>query len=375
MKPIYFLVLFFCFFRVISTSFSQNGNILLVPEEYPSIQAAIDLSVEKSVISIAPGEYFERVRIYEKSITLIGRDSNTPSMIKAAEILGPSAENDTPIIHINNSTVRIENLCVSSFIVSKTVLVEKADVEFVKCEITGSETQSAFGHTLNPSQPALYLLGGEQNQIHVHDSVIRGGDNSEKETLGGTAIMINSCTETVLHFKNSTVIGGHGTSDSEAGRSSTNPGGPALHIQDSNQLSIQAESTIFQGGQGAGSIEMRGHGSTGAGYTFSGKDGGNAFIADNSSVSITDGQFIGGNGGDGFRYYSDFAEKWVIGEPGLGGCGIQILNDSVVELENARITGGKAGATNDSAAEAVCVEASSIYRHTVSTIIREWSAY
>jgi hypothetical protein len=50
--------------------------LVRVPEEYPSIQAAVDHALPGQLISIAPGVYHEAVRIRTPHLTIRGRDRN-----------------------------------------------------------------------------------------------------------------------------------------------------------------------------------------------------------------------------------------------------------------------------------------------------------
>ncbi len=47
-----------------------NNGILLVPGQYPTIQAAVDAAIDGDVVLVAPGVYYERVVIGGKSVTL-----------------------------------------------------------------------------------------------------------------------------------------------------------------------------------------------------------------------------------------------------------------------------------------------------------------
>ena len=51
------------------SSFDSN---LLVPQEFSSIQAAIDAAVEGDTVTVAAGTYFERIDFLGKAISVVG---------------------------------------------------------------------------------------------------------------------------------------------------------------------------------------------------------------------------------------------------------------------------------------------------------------
>jgi hypothetical protein len=55
---------------------AQVAAIIRVPEDYPTIQAAVDHAVPGQLVSIAPGVYHEAVRVRTPHLTIRGRDRN-----------------------------------------------------------------------------------------------------------------------------------------------------------------------------------------------------------------------------------------------------------------------------------------------------------
>ena len=64
---------------VTSKEFSSS-TIIRVPEDYPTIQQAIDASEPGGTILVAPGTYYERI-IIDKPISLIGEDKKSTIII------------------------------------------------------------------------------------------------------------------------------------------------------------------------------------------------------------------------------------------------------------------------------------------------------
>lgn len=80
-----------------------------VPEEYPTIQAAIDAAVDGDVVSIAAGEYTESVILSDKAITLRGAGS-TLTIWRA-----PKGSGMVPPRPDNTKAVEIHDICFADF--------------------------------------------------------------------------------------------------------------------------------------------------------------------------------------------------------------------------------------------------------------------
>jgi hypothetical protein len=81
--------------------------IIRVPEEYPTIQAAVDHAVPGQLISIAPGVYHEAVRVRTPHLTIRGRDRNGvildgQKLLPDGITIGPGGDD----VVVENLTVR-----------------------------------------------------------------------------------------------------------------------------------------------------------------------------------------------------------------------------------------------------------------------------
>jgi len=89
---------------LISISLNLNAQIINVPQDYPSIQSAINSAVENDTVLVAPGEYFENINFNGKNIVLCSNYafSGNPEDISATVING-----STPIHADTGSCVLI----------------------------------------------------------------------------------------------------------------------------------------------------------------------------------------------------------------------------------------------------------------------------
>lgn len=347
-------------------------DTLLVPEEFPSIQQAVRESIEGDVISVAPGEYYEHIWIEDKNLTIVGRDEYNFPIIKTADNQ-TTRMSETSVLNIRNSDVRLVNLVFISLFSPKTVIVYDSNVKLYNCILNGSNTYNFDGYIVHYSKPALEIKNCNNKIIQIDSTTLNSGKKSENEMFIGAAIKIDSCTDTELYFSNSNVYGGTAELVDTRFGSLSFSGGSALHVLNTINLQLFNQVSTFYGGKGSGSTFINNREPTS--MTNQAKEGGTSCVIDNSSVYIKNGTFVGGAGGDGFEYFSDYLNDWVIGKHGLGGCGIQIINHSYVEIENGTIKGGKTGLTSEMETEAVCLDDTSSYHFVTTSSVNNWSLY
>ena len=71
----------------------ENPNTYFVPDQFSSIQAAIDNSIDGDTILVSAGTYYENINFDGKNISLIGEDRNTTIIDGGA---------DGSVIHFEN---------------------------------------------------------------------------------------------------------------------------------------------------------------------------------------------------------------------------------------------------------------------------------
>lgn len=81
---------------VLAIQASALSAIRLVPDEYPSIQAAINDCYDGDIIIVEPGRYYETINFSGKNIILTGTDPNDPQVV-AGTIIDADGDGSTVI--------------------------------------------------------------------------------------------------------------------------------------------------------------------------------------------------------------------------------------------------------------------------------------
>ncbi|MHC4154416.1 MAG: right-handed parallel beta-helix repeat-containing protein [Planctomycetota bacterium] len=121
---------------------------LLVPGQYPTVQAAIDAAVDGDTIIVAPGTYYENTDFGEKSITLTSADPNDPNTVAAT------------ILDANGS--------------GRVVTFPDTDAQDVECMLSGFTITGGN----SPGGGGIYSPG-ENRTITITDCVITGNTAEE----------------------------------------------------------------------------------------------------------------------------------------------------------------------------------------------------
>ena len=134
----YYFYLVLLFELVVSNN--VTSSTIHVPEDYSSIQEAIDSAINATTILIAPGKYFENIRIQNKNIVLASKsdgqldtiidgnqkdsvvyiynDFNYKVQISGISIVNGKSKNFGGGIYCSNGKVIIDNVTISDNIAS-----------------------------------------------------------------------------------------------------------------------------------------------------------------------------------------------------------------------------------------------------------------
>lgn len=86
---------------------NSESEVLLVPEKYPTIQAAVDKAKDGDLVLISPGVYREGVKVNKDQIVIRGLDRNEVIIDGGDELING--------FEVSGDSVAIENLTVKSF--------------------------------------------------------------------------------------------------------------------------------------------------------------------------------------------------------------------------------------------------------------------
>ena len=164
---------------------------IIVPDDYPTIQGAIDNSKKDDTIYVRNGTYYENI-IIDKSIKIIGEDKDTTIIdgFRNGSVIKVLADN----VFINDLTIQNSGLN--------------------KCGYSGIESYSSynyyFGNILINNRVGIHILGGNNNtiiynlilesqndSICIHSSYNIFYKNHIQNNRGGICFKINSTYNTI----------------------------------------------------------------------------------------------------------------------------------------------------------------------------------
>jgi len=125
-------------------SASALADDLLVPSQYPTIQAAIDAAVDGDQIIIAAGTYRELLDTLGKAVTLRSLDPSSPSVVAETVLSGDLDADGSPdgtVVTCNSGETmltRIEGVTIrdGSAPAGGGVLVDQAAITIDRCIFT-----------------------------------------------------------------------------------------------------------------------------------------------------------------------------------------------------------------------------------------------
>ena len=149
------------------------GDVLVVPLDYPTIQAAVDAAVDGDIIEVEPGTYFEAVSIENKSLDIVGVGGADITTIDATGIDAPAVTAEAAVAAV----VSLEGLLITggggrpdgaTRTVGGGVLASRVDLTLQSCRI---EQNSAHGEAGGPGADGAGLFV-TKGAVSAFDSTI-----------------------------------------------------------------------------------------------------------------------------------------------------------------------------------------------------------
>jgi parallel beta-helix repeat protein len=168
-------------------NFSPSGSIIRVPEDYPTIQEAIDAAAPRDIVFVRNGIYNEDIRIY-KPILLIGESRENTVIIG-------SGVGD--VIDVSSDGVKISGFTVKGSGVKYISPFEGGDAGI---KLNGVTNCSLSNIVITKNSIGIFLNSSSNNIIENNEVYLNSMDGIYLRLSNGNVIRGNNCT----------LNGGHG---------------------------------------------------------------------------------------------------------------------------------------------------------------------
>lgn len=194
-----------------------------VPSQYPTIQGAINASINGDVVAIQPGTYTENIRFNGKRITVRSTDPNDPNMINTTIINGSAVDSVCRFINGEGSNSRLAGLTLTNghSTLGGGIYCNASSPTIINCIIGGnSSTQGGAGIFCNQASPGIINCFITQNStqsdgggIYAYFSspAILGCEIIENSATNGGGILLYSSASNIDScsiMSNTAVYGG-----------------------------------------------------------------------------------------------------------------------------------------------------------------------
>lgn len=218
----------------------QNVTIN-VPEDFPTIQGAIDYAIDGDIINVSAGTYYENINFNGKNISVIGEDRETtiidggqnggvvtcenkqePSFLSGFTIRNGDSNESGSGIRIYHASLNIENVIVENNFTQAWaggIFIQWSDSSYFKDSIIRNNFSNYRGG-------GLAIL---QSNVIVQSVII---DSNSANYGGGVYIDNNDYSNSSILIQNSEISNNHSMA------SGSFAGGGAMSINDSHDVTI-----------------------------------------------------------------------------------------------------------------------------------------
>ncbi|MHC4529069.1 MAG: right-handed parallel beta-helix repeat-containing protein, partial [Planctomycetota bacterium] len=177
----------------------------LVPDQYPTIQAAIDAAVDNDTIIVAQGTHYENIDFGGKSITVTSTDPNDPNVVETTVIDGNGSGTVVTFGDNAGAVCVLAGFTITDGNSSDTgggILCLNGAIGINSCVITGnSATRKGGGIASDRADLTLARCTFSQNTAY-ESGTLSGG--------GGIFTNLGNLTLTDCQFSENVAVGGNG---------------------------------------------------------------------------------------------------------------------------------------------------------------------
>lgn len=153
-------------------------DVFLVPEDFPTIRAAVDAIVNPTTIVIAPGDYAESVSIAGKQYVVL----QSARLSRRGVTISGSGGN--AVLSIDESVVHLSGIEIRSNGQRGGIIVNGGSISLQECVIAGNRSQSPGA-----------AMSCRNAKVRIQKSMLAGNtvDNESDALTGGGALYLRNC--------------------------------------------------------------------------------------------------------------------------------------------------------------------------------------
>ena len=159
---------------------AEQHEVLFVPDQFATIQAAVDAASGPVSIVVQPGLYRESIHVFDKQSIVIQSARLSRRGVTIAGADGPAA------IHIANSTLHLSGIAVRSESRLRGILAENGHINLQECVVAGNRADPG-----SSGQAGAGMLC-RRSHVHIQKSAIIA-NVAYGEVVLGAGLFLDEC--------------------------------------------------------------------------------------------------------------------------------------------------------------------------------------
>lgn len=151
-------------------------DVILVPDDFPTISAAIEAIVNPTTIVIAPGNYAESLRVTDKQYVVL------QSARLSRRGVTISGSDGNAVLSVERSTIHLSGVEIRSNGQRRGIAVIGGSTSLQECVITG-----------NRSATSGAAMNCRDAKVRIQKSMLAGNTVDGDSMLGGGALYLENC--------------------------------------------------------------------------------------------------------------------------------------------------------------------------------------